>query len=154
MAKQRLLFIERRPEKGETAPAWIAHAKLSKSGRTVYFNGKALKRIEGRAVDASHRCVETDEPYWIANVTKDGADRQWINGDPVLIDEGVVEEYLKFRGLTELDPAQHRVVTDIVETDIEALQSVEHARSEKKPGPVDAATRRKRRAESKRTQSP
>lgn len=153
MAKKRLLFIEQRPEKGELAPAWIGRGALSKSGRTVYFNGKALKRLEGRAVDASHRCLETGEQYWIANVTKDGSDRQWVNSEPVMVDAGVLEEYLAFRGLTELDPAQQRAVSDIVETDIASFQHLEHKPAESKPGPVDAATRRKRRAHARRPKS-
>ena len=69
---------------------------------------------------------------------------------PILVEEAALEEYLALRGLTELDPATHRVVADLLDTDLEALQALEHQRAAQKPGPADAATRRKRRARARR----
>lgn len=147
MMKQRLLYIERKPGPEDSGAAWIAQAALSKSGRTVYFNGRALKRLEGRAVDASHRCLETGEPYWVAAVQKDGQDRHWVASDPIRIDARLVDEYLAMREMDALDPAQHRAVTDIVDTDASRFHELEHKAAENKAGPTDAATRRRRRSQ-------
>jgi hypothetical protein len=37
-------YIELKSGYHDDGPAWIARVLVSKSGRTVYFNGKALKR--------------------------------------------------------------------------------------------------------------
>jgi hypothetical protein len=42
-----LKYIEQKAGHADNGPAWIARVTFSKSGRTVYFNGMALKRISG-----------------------------------------------------------------------------------------------------------
>ena len=41
--KSELKYIELKSGFGDTGLAWIGMAEFSKSGRTVYFNGKLLK---------------------------------------------------------------------------------------------------------------
>ena len=41
---QVLKFIELKSGYNDNGPAWIARVKLSKSGRTIYFDGRALKQ--------------------------------------------------------------------------------------------------------------
>lgn len=43
-------YIELKTGHNDSGPAWVARVKLSRSGRTVYFNGKALKRAHGGGV--------------------------------------------------------------------------------------------------------
>jgi len=54
-----LKYIERKTDLGDNGPAWIAWVKVSKSGRTIYFNGKALKRIAGGGVAGNHFDLES-----------------------------------------------------------------------------------------------
>ena len=43
-----LKYIELKTGYNDNGPAWIGRVKVSKSGCTLYFNGRALKR-EGAA---------------------------------------------------------------------------------------------------------
>ena len=43
--KPKLRYIELKSGFGDNGSAWIGMAEFSKSGRTVYFNGKALKNL-------------------------------------------------------------------------------------------------------------
>jgi hypothetical protein len=56
-------YIELKSGYHDDGPAWIARVVVSKSGRTVYFNGKALKRST-QAGSGNYYDVETAESYW------------------------------------------------------------------------------------------
>ena len=124
--EQKLLYIELKPEAGDCGPAWIGRATMSKSGRTVYFNGRALKRLGRQGVSGNHYCLETGDEYWISGVKRDGCDRHWAGSGPVMIDATVVAEYLAFRGLRLLNPTHHRVVSDIRDTDVSKFHDLEN----------------------------
>lgn len=126
MAKHKLLYIELKSGHGDSGPAWIGRATLSKSGRTVYFNGRALKRLGGQGIAGNHFCLETGDEYWVSGVKKDGCDRHRAGGGTVMIDARVVAEYLAFRGLSQLDSTCHRVVSDIRDTDITKFHDLEN----------------------------
>ena len=124
MSEQKLYFIELRSDQNDRGPAWIGRVTFSRSGRTAYFNGRALAR--GRGVAGNHYCVETGDEYWVSGVKKDGSDRHWAGGGPVMIDARVVEEYCALRGLVELDPTQYVVVDDIEDTDVSKFHDLEN----------------------------
>ena len=44
------MYIEQKTGYGDSGPAWISHVAFSKSGSTIYFNGKALKRMHGGGI--------------------------------------------------------------------------------------------------------
>src|SRR5687767_13049687 len=49
-----LKYIELKTGHSDYGPAWIARVTLSKSARTIYFNGKAPKRANGGCVSGNH----------------------------------------------------------------------------------------------------
>ncbi len=102
-----MLYIELKTDSNDRGPAWIGLAKLSKSGKTVFFNGKAFSR---GAVIGNHHDVETGESYWISGVKKDGTDRHWAGGGKIMIDARIVDEYMAFRGLKELPERDYQIV--------------------------------------------
>ncbi|MHC4117732.1 MAG: hypothetical protein ACYSWO_09525 [Planctomycetota bacterium] len=124
MKNDKLYYIELKSDHGDSGPAWISRVKWSKSGRTLYFNGRALKR--GNGVSGNFFCLETGAEFWVSGVRKNGQDRHWAGGGPVMVDSRVVEEYLAFRGVKELNPALHPVVSDIQETDISKFNRMEN----------------------------
>src|SRR5262245_15261888 len=89
-----LKYIELKTGHHHRGPAWIARVKTSRSGATVYFNGRALKR--GNGVAGNHFDSTTGEEYWVSGIKKDGGDRHWAGSGQVLIDEDVREEYLAY----------------------------------------------------------
>ena len=41
------MYIELKTGYGDNGPAWISKVTFSKSGETIYFHGKALRRSHG-----------------------------------------------------------------------------------------------------------
>jgi hypothetical protein len=105
-------YIELKSGYEDDGPAWIARVLVSKSGRTVYFNGKALKRST-QVVSGNYYDVETAEDYWVSGVKKKGGDRHWAGRGKITIDAGAIDEYLQITGATALDPSRFVVSTTI-----------------------------------------
>jgi hypothetical protein len=69
--KSELKYIELKTGYTSNGPAWIGKVEVSKSGKTVYFNGHALKgNGHGACSD-----IETHAVYWISGIKKNGQDR-------------------------------------------------------------------------------
>ena len=96
-----LRFIELKTHQNDKGPAWIGHVQVSRSGRTVYFNGKAFKRCKGGS--GNHFDVENGQEYWISGIKKNGQDRHWAGSGRITIEASVVDEYLRIVGAKELD---------------------------------------------------
>jgi len=124
--KQKLLYIEHKSGKRDRGPAWIGLATLSRSGQTVYFNGRALKRSGGQGTSGNHYCLESGDEFWVSGPKKDGSDRHWAGRGQVLIEARAVAEYLALRRLTKLDPKHHRVTSEVSATDISKFNDLEN----------------------------
>ncbi|MBQ7182752.1 MAG: mannose-1-phosphate guanylyltransferase [Clostridia bacterium] len=103
-------YIELKTGYSDDGPAWIGRVKVSKSGKTVYFNDHAFQKWNG--VRGNYVDIETDEEYWISSVKKNGCDRHWAGRGRIMIDRKVLDEYLEIVGWREL-PASAYTVTDI-----------------------------------------
>jgi hypothetical protein len=124
--KPELKYIELKSGFGDTGPAWIGMVEYSKSGRTVYFNGRALKNINAMGREGgNHYDIETDEEYWVSGVKKDGTDRHWAGGGKIMIDRNVVELYLSKVNFNSLDKNQFEL-TDIKPTDKQKFTKLEN----------------------------
>ncbi len=108
-----LRYIELKTGYNDNGPAWIGRVKLSRSGQTVYFNGKALKRAGGSLPGGNHFDLETREIYWVSGVKRDGQDRHWAGSGKITIEADAVQEYLRVVGATELDRSRF-VVSDAI----------------------------------------
>ena len=124
--KQKLLYIELKSGHEDRGPAWIGMATLSRTGRTVYFNGRAMKRLCGQGISGNHYCLETGDEYWVSGPKKDGCDRHWAGSGPIMVEARVVAEYLSFRGLTQLDPKHHSTTSEISSADISKFNDIEN----------------------------
>lgn len=123
-----LKYLELKSGQNDQGPAWIARVKLSKSGRTVYFNGKALKRADGKGISANYFDLETGEEYWVSGVKKNGQDRHWAGAGIVWIESGVVAEYLKIIGADKIDECRLKVIADLPQTEVEKFRNLENTR--------------------------
>jgi len=126
VSKGQLIYVEHKTGQDDSGRAWIGRANVSKSGRTVYFNGHALKRSGGQGSAGNHYCLETGDEYWVSGVKQNGEDRHWAGHGPVMIDARVVEDYLEFRGLSQLDERAFQVVHDIEDTDGSRFHEIEN----------------------------
>jgi hypothetical protein len=105
--KPRLLYVELKTGYNSTGPAWIGLGHFSKTGRTIYFDGKAF---EGGRIGSMHRELLTGDYYWISGVKKDMTDRHWIGSGKIGVDRTIHADYLDFVGLAELPKSQYYLV--------------------------------------------
>jgi hypothetical protein len=112
-----LKYIELKSEYNDDGPAWIGHVTLSKSGRTVYFNGKAFKRAVHGALGGNYFDLDTRDIYWISGIKKRGLNRHWAGSGKITIEAAAVDEYLRLTQATELDRARFLVSETIQPTD-------------------------------------
>ncbi len=135
-----LKYIELKSGYADNGPAWVARVKASKSGRTIYFHGKALKRAH--LPSANHLDLVTGEAYWVSGVKKDGLDRHWAGSGKVAIEAGAVGEYLRITGTAELDLARFEVIDDLPPTEASSFYGLENTGAEQaveRTGEADAA---------------
>ena len=88
--KSKIMYVEYKGD-GLAGTAWITRVSFSKTGKSVYFDGKTLETLDGRGYKANYFDIETGERYWISGPRKDGGDALYPN--VVEIDEDVREEY-------------------------------------------------------------
>jgi len=119
-----LRYIELKSGYSDNGPAWIGRVQLSRSSRTVYFNGKAFKR--GGGIGANHFEMETGEEYWVSGIKKNGRDRHWAGTGKITIEAAAVEEYLQIIGAKELDRTRFVVSNAVKPTDINKLHAIQN----------------------------
>ncbi len=100
--KPKVMYIENK-FRDHSGPAWIGFVEFSKSGQTIYFNNKALKKLKVPGIWGNYFDIETGEEYWVSGVKKDGRDRHRFGGGKIMIDKNSVSEYLKLVDFTVLD---------------------------------------------------
>lgn len=118
-----LRYIELKTGYNDNGPAWIGRVKLSRSGQTIYFNGKAFKRAGS---PGTYCDLETRELYWISGVKKRGTNRHWAGSGRITIEARAVAEYLELAGESELDRSRFIVSDLIAETDPAAFHHLEN----------------------------
>lgn len=98
--KPRVMFIECKSS-GPSGPRRIGRVTFSKTGRTVYYNGREFRSLSGRGYKANFFDVESGDHYWISGPHRDGRDSLYA-GAVIAIDDDVREEYWRdIRGLPE-----------------------------------------------------
>jgi len=119
-----LRYIELKSGFSDNGPAWIAYVQQSKSGRTLYFNGRGLMKLKGQRRGESggnYIDMETGESFWVSGVKMNGEDRHWAGSGKVLIEAAAVAEYLATIKAKTLDTSRCEVTHSICQTDIERL---------------------------------
>ena len=93
------MYIENKSD-GLSGAASIGRVTFSKTGRTLYYEGRSLISLGGSGFKSNYVDTETQEELWISGPRKDGADRLYGEAVPVDIDEDIREEYwTQIRGL-------------------------------------------------------
>lgn len=97
--KPRIMYIESKAG-GLTGPARIGRVTFSKSGATLYYDGKAFQSLKGSGFKSNYFEVESGDAYWISGPRKDGQDALYPTHLATLVDEDVHDEYwAEIRGL-------------------------------------------------------
>jgi hypothetical protein len=90
--KTRIMYIEDKSE-GLSGPARIGQVMFSKSGKTLYYRGRAFRSLKGKGFKANYFDIKTGAEFWISGCRKDGADRLYGERVGIEIDDDVREEY-------------------------------------------------------------
>jgi hypothetical protein len=91
------MYIEYKGD-GITGAARIGRVSFSKTGKTIYYQGRAFRSLKGNGFKSNFFDIQTGEHYWISGCKKRGGDPLY-SGD-VAIDEDVAEEYwTEIRGI-------------------------------------------------------
>jgi hypothetical protein len=99
--KGRIMYIESKAD-GLSGPARIGRVSFSKTGKTLYYDGKTFQSLKGAGFKANYVEVESGDEYWISGCKRDGTDRLYGERLPVEIDDDVREEYwTEIRGQPE-----------------------------------------------------
>ena len=139
-----LRYIELKSGHSDNGPAWIAYVTPSKTGRTLYFNGRGLMKLKGQRRGESggnYVDMETGESFWVSGVKLNGQDRHWAGSGKVLIEASAVTEYLKTIKATTLDTSRCEVTDSIRQTDIERLSQLANSPSQEFPHDPKALSR-------------
>jgi hypothetical protein len=98
--KKRIMYIESKAG-GLTGPARIGHVTFSKTGVTLYYDGKAFQRIKGGGFKSNYFDYETGDRYWISGPKKNGQDSLYATNIAPSVDKDAHEEYWStIRGIT------------------------------------------------------
>jgi len=125
-----LRYIELKSGHSDNGPAWIGYVTSSKTGRTLYFNGRGLMKLKGQRRGESggnYVDMETGESFWVSGVKKNGQDRHWAGSGKVLIEAAAVPAYLGEIGAKTLNTSRCEVTNSICQTDIERLSRLANA---------------------------
>lgn len=131
-----LRYIELKSGHSDDGQACIAYVNRSKSGRTLYFNGKGLRKFKGLRRGESggnYIDMETGESFWVSGVKKNRQDRHWAGSGKVLIEAAAVSDYLKTINAKTLDTSHCEITDSIVQTGIERLTLLANASGRGRP---------------------
>jgi len=123
--KRQLTYIELKTGYSDNGPAWIGLVEFSKTGQTLYFDNKALKKQKIPGINANHYDIETGEEYWVSGVKKNGQDRHWAGNGKIMIDKNSIDDYLSFINLTELNLTKYQII-EFKETDKDRIRKIEN----------------------------
>jgi len=93
------MYIECKDD-GLSGAARIGRVTFSRSGQSVYYQGRRFETLGGQGFKANYFDVATDAEYWISGCKKRGGDRLYPG--LIEIDSDVLEEYwLQIRRLPD-----------------------------------------------------
>jgi hypothetical protein len=90
--RTRIMYIERKAG-NLVGPARIGRVVYSKTGATIYYQGKEFRSLKGSGFKANYYDVETGDEYWISGPRKDGLDSLYATNVAAEIDPDVSDEY-------------------------------------------------------------
>lgn len=130
--KQAIKYIEFKSEvRNHNGVACIGLVSFSKSGKTIYFDGKAFQRIGSDRTSGNFYDIETGDEYWISGVKKDMSDRHIFGSGIIFVEKRILEDYLKIVSLKALPKSGYELIEVQTENPIERINKIENELIEK-----------------------
>ena len=111
-------------------PAWIGLVSFSKSGKTLYFNGRAFQRIGSDRTAGNFYDIESGEEYWISGYKKNMSDRHEFGRGKIFVEKRILKEYLQNIGKSELPKADYELTEVNIELPINRINKLENEKYE------------------------
>ncbi len=127
-----LKYIELKSGFSDKGTAWIGLVSFSKSGKTVYFNGKGFQSLGGTGVEGGNYYeIGTGNEYWISGVKKNMSDRHKFGGGKIFVEKRILNDYLQIIGRTELPKTGYGLTEVDTEKPTERINELENSQLEK-----------------------
>jgi hypothetical protein len=123
-------YLELKSGFSDNGPAWIGLVSFSKSGKTIYFDGKAFQSLNGMGIYANYFDLESGDEYWISGVKKDMSDRHKFGGGKIFVEKRILNDYLKIIGKSELPKSDYELAEVETEKPIERINELENEKTQ------------------------
>src|SRR5688572_24631230 len=90
---RRVMYVENKNGLIDGVAGRIGWVTFSKTGKTVYYRGRTLKRAKGGGIRGNHFDESNGDEYWISGVKIRGTNQHWAKHIAVAIDENAREGY-------------------------------------------------------------
>ncbi len=121
-------YLELKSGFSDNGPAWIGMVSFSKSGKTIYFDGKAFQSLNGTGISANYFDLESGNEYWISGVKKDMSDRHKFGGGKIFVEKRILSDYLKIISKSKLSKSEYELVDVKTEKPTERINELENTR--------------------------
>jgi hypothetical protein len=122
----KLMYVELKTGFNDNGPAWIGRALFSKTGKSIYFNGLALKQTLSGSTGGNKYEINTGDIYWVSGIKKNEQDRHWAGSGKIRIDTEVIPEYLKLVNRQSLPKNKFEIVELDNNPPKEAINEIEN----------------------------
>ena len=94
---KRVMYVENKDGDIDGMRGRIGWVAFSKTGRSVYYRGRTLKRAKGGGIRGNYYDEATGEEYWVSGVKKDGSNIHWAESTKMEVDADAKDEYNRLR---------------------------------------------------------
>jgi len=124
--KSEIKYIEIKSGFSHNGPAWIGLVSFSKSGKTLYFDGKAFQRIGSDRMRGNYYEIESGDEYWISGVNKNQSDRHKFGGGKIYVEKRILNVYLQTINNVNLNPKYYEIVEVDEKIPISKINKIEN----------------------------
>jgi hypothetical protein len=98
--RRRVMYVENKDGDIEGVRARIGWVTFSKTGLSVRYRGRTLKRSGGQGVRGNFFDETTREEFWVSGVKVRGSNAHWAESLEVCVDDDAREEWARIRSLS------------------------------------------------------
>ncbi len=124
--KSEIKYIELKTGFSDNGPAWIGLVSFSKSGRTLYFDGKAFQSLNGNGINGNYFEIESGNEYWISGVKKNQSDRHIYGDGKIYVEKRILNDYLKIINQQSLKDKDYQMIEVEEEIPTERINKLEN----------------------------
>ena len=129
--RNEIKYLEIKSGFSNNGNACIGLVSFSKSGKTIYFDGKAFQSLNGTGISGNYFELESGNEYWISGVKKNMSDRHQFGGGIIFVEKRILSDYLQIIGKTELSKTGYELIEVNTEIPIERINELENSQLEK-----------------------